>query len=274
MGEVGVPALGRSLRLSDGDATLLQGQLSATQTPPDAKQAVITQADAATDQMKAHKAGAHCGTPQVGLVGVEPQAQFGQFGLQHHQGLSQGLGPVGEQGQIIHVAQAGPDAGQHAQAVIDGVEVEIGQKLAGEVADWQPPWPFQGGEQGVAGESIDGGAAASAVGQDGADQPEGARAGDQTFQLGKQEAVIDGGEVQPDVCLQHPGMLAAGAGKAAQGTVGAVALAIGVAGGQEVALQGLGNHSDEGVMHHPIAEGGDTHEPGFGFVNRELPIGA
>jgi hypothetical protein len=28
------------------------------------------------------------------------------------------------------------------------------------------------------------------------------------------------------------------------------------------------------VVHHPIAKGSGTHQPGFGFADRELPIGA
>lgn len=39
---------------------------------------------------------------------------------------------------------------------------------------------------------------------------------------------------------------------AAQGTMGAVALAIGVTGGDEVALQRRYQHRDQGVMHDPI----------------------
>jgi hypothetical protein len=35
----------------------------------------------------------------------------------------------------------------------------------------------------------------------------------------------------------------------------ALALAVGVAGGDEVWVQRQGDHSDQGVVHHPIAEG-------------------
>ncbi len=84
----------------------------AAQAPTDTEQAVVAQADAATDQVKAHEADARCGAAQVGFVGVEPQPQTCQLFAQHHQSLAQVLGTIGEQGQIIHVAQAGPDAGE------------------------------------------------------------------------------------------------------------------------------------------------------------------
>jgi hypothetical protein len=61
--------------------------------------------------------------------------------------------------------------------VIEAIEMEVGEKLAGEVADRQPARPLQGGEQGVAGEGIEGGADGGAVGEDLIQQPEGAGAG-------------------------------------------------------------------------------------------------
>lgn len=68
-------------------------------------------------------------------------------------------------------------------------------------------------------------------------------------------------------------MLAAGADEAAQGAVGTVALAVGIAGSNEAALQGRGDHGDQGVMHNSIAEGGGAHQPGLGFADHELAIG-
>ena len=272
MGEVGIPACGGGTGSSDAEAMADEAAGAAAQAAADAQQTVVAQADAPTDQVKAHEAGARCGAAQVGFVGMQAQAQFSQVCLQRYEGLSKGLRAIGEKGQIIHVAQTGPDAGQGTEAVIDGVEVQIRQKLAGEIADGQPPWPFQGCEQGVAGEPIDGGTAAGAIGQDGAEQPEGARAGDQLLQLGEQEKVIDGWEIKADVGLQHPGMFAAGAVKATQGTMGAVALAVGVTGGNEVELKRRSHHRDQGVMHDPITEGGGTHHPGFGLAHHELPV--
>ena len=106
--------------------------------------------------------------------------------------------------------------------MIEGIEVEIGQKLAGEVADWQASGSLQGREQGVAGEGIDGGPTAGAVGQDHGQQPEGAGAGDPPLQLGDQREVIDGGEVEANVGLEDPAVFSAGPGEAAQGAITAI----------------------------------------------------
>ena len=177
MGEVGIPALGRGEGPLRADAALGHSPGPAAQTTTDAEQAGVAQADAAADHVKAHKAGARGRAVEVGLVGMEPQAQGGEVCKEHLPGTTQGLRMIGKQGQIIHVAKTGPDARKGPQLVIEVVEVEIGQKLAGEVADRQAAGSLQWGEQGVAGEGIDGGAAAGAVGEDRAQQPKGAGAG-------------------------------------------------------------------------------------------------
>ncbi len=129
----------------------------------------------------------------VGLAGMEPQQQGGEIGDQQRTGTSQRLRVVGEQGQIIHVPPRSPDAGQGTEAVIEGIEVEIGQELAGEVADRQTAGTLQRGQQGVAGKGIDGRAKVDTVGEGDAQQQEGAGAADLLLQLLQQQPVFDGG---------------------------------------------------------------------------------
>jgi hypothetical protein len=81
MGQVGIPAPGRSLRLIEADTPMGQGPGGAAQPPTNPQQAVVAQADAATDHVEAHEAGARCRAVQVGFGGVEPQAQLAQL---HH----------------------------------------------------------------------------------------------------------------------------------------------------------------------------------------------
>ena len=125
---------------------------------------MVAQADAPADHVEARETGARCRSVQAGLAGVEPQAQVCQI------------------------------AGQGTQAVVDGVEVQIGEELAGEIADRQAAGPLQGGEEGVAGEAIERGAVAGAVGEDAIKQPEGAGAGDALGQLLTQDGEIDAGK--------------------------------------------------------------------------------
>jgi len=157
--------------------------------------------------------------------------------------------------------------------VIEGIEVEIRQELAGEVADRQASGSLQRSEQSVAAKDIDGGATAGTVGQDGAEQPEGAGAGNPALQLGDQREVIDGGEVEANVGLKDPAIVVAGPGKAAQGAMAAEAFSVGATGGDEVPLQRRRDHRDQGMVHDPIAKGGGAHQPGFGLTNQELPVG-
>ena len=77
------------------------------------------------------------------------------------------------------------------EAMIEGVEVEIGEKLAGEIADGQASGSLQGGEQGVAGEGVESGAKAGAIGEDAVEEPEGAGAGDAFGELAPQVGEIE-----------------------------------------------------------------------------------
>jgi hypothetical protein len=61
MCEVGVAALRGCASAIDAETTGDEATSAAAQAPPDAKQAVVTQPDAASDQVKAHEAGARCG---------------------------------------------------------------------------------------------------------------------------------------------------------------------------------------------------------------------
>lgn len=79
-----------------------------------------------------------------------------------------------ETDNVVDVAQVGRDARQGGNAVVEGVEVEIGEELAGEVADGQAMRAFQGRQQGIAREGMEGRAAAGAVGEDAVEQPQGA----------------------------------------------------------------------------------------------------
>ena len=111
MGQVGVPAQGGGAGPGMAETAVRQPLGAAAQTPAYAQQAVITEADAPADQMKAHETGAAGGAVEVGFLWVHTQPQASEVVPQNGQGLLQRLGVIGEQGQVIHVAQAGLDAG-------------------------------------------------------------------------------------------------------------------------------------------------------------------
>ena len=42
---------------------------------------------------------------------------------------------------------------------------------------------------------------------------------------------------------------------------------------EKAALERWGDHRNQGVVHHPIAEGGGAHQAWFGLAHLELPVG-
>ena len=151
--------------------------------------------------------------------------------------------------------------------------MQVGEELAGEVADWQAAGPLKGRQQGVAGKALQGRARAGAVGEDAIEQPEGAGAGDACGQLLAQDREIDAGEIKADVAAEHPAMAAAFGHETAQGFVAAEADAVGVAGGDEPLLQGRHDGGAESVMHDAVAIGSGGNQAAFGFTDFELAVG-
>ena len=65
------------------------------------------------------------------------QAQGLQVLIEAGTGPLQGFRMVGEQGQVVDITQVDVHARQGTQRVVEVIEVQVGQKLAGEVADRQ-----------------------------------------------------------------------------------------------------------------------------------------
>jgi len=82
---------------------------------------------------------------------MEPQPEVLKTVVEQPTCPLQGLRVISEQDQIIHVAQTVLDAWKGPKLVIEGVEMKIGQELAGEAADRQAAGALQGSEQGVPG---------------------------------------------------------------------------------------------------------------------------
>jgi hypothetical protein len=57
LGQMGIPALGRTSGPFDAEPPLKQGFMTAPQPPANAEQAVVAHADPPADDVKAHKAG-------------------------------------------------------------------------------------------------------------------------------------------------------------------------------------------------------------------------
>lgn len=109
---------------------------------------------------------------------------------------------VMEQREIIDVAQI--RRAQHFRdEMVASVEIEIGEDLAGEVADREAAPPLEGREQVLAGEmQIDRLLRVGAI-NDQIHQPQHAFASDAVAEFGLQAVMIDGREIAEDVAAQH-----------------------------------------------------------------------
>lgn len=66
--------------------------------------------------------------------------------------------------------------------MVEAIEIDIGEALAGEITDWESSAAFEGCEQGIAGEVDDDGFLLVAAVDNGVNQPQGIRAFDFTAQ--------------------------------------------------------------------------------------------
>ena len=173
--------------------------------------------------------------------------------------LLQLVGAVVEQGEVVHVAQIALGAQHLLAEVVQSIQVQIGEELAGEVADRQPAAAFERREQIVAGIVDQHGLLPIAAVDDAVGQCQGVFAGEAAAQVRFEDGVVDGREVAVDVAAQHMGMTVAEALVTGHGAVRAFADAVGVAVEHEAVLEdGLADGA-EGVMHHAVAKrrGGD-----------------
>ncbi len=134
MFQVGQPALpgrvnaGReSMALGLGTAQALEPQTGTTQV-------IAADADAVGQNAESHKASAMAGLGKLGFGGVELEAQGGQVGFNGQAGIGKEGAISRKQGKVIDVAQVG-DAQSFGDKVIEAVEVNVGKKLTGEVAN-------------------------------------------------------------------------------------------------------------------------------------------
>ena len=140
---------------------------------------------------------------------------------------------VGEHQKIIDVADIALDPQPVLDEVIERVEVDVGEELAGLVADGDAPPPFAGREQVVAGELVQDFFLRVAVVDDLADQPQHVRVFDLAGHQFLEDFVVQRREELLDVGLQDVAETAGELLAAVHGGVRAFALATGVGVGNE-----------------------------------------
>ena len=165
------------------------------------------------------------------------------------------LPAVVKQRKVIHVAQVPLRPQYFLAEVVQAVQIQIGEELAGQVANWQAAPTFERGEQIVAGivkihrllriGTID----------DAVRQPQRALTGDSTAQIRLENLMIDGWKVAVDVATQHPPIAVAEPFVTHNRPVGPFALTIGVTVVDETALEEGFDDPTEGVMDDTVRNG-------------------
>ena len=207
--EAEVPALGNPgphavLDFDLGHGAVPPAVPHAPQTVAETAHVLFRQAPApAVQQDEAQEGGGLAGGRDVRLVRVKAKAPTLQIPLDPPPPLRELLRIVVEQREVVHVPHV-PLRAQHFLAeVVEAIEIEVGEELAGEVADGQAAPPFEGGEQVVAGEvEVDGLLRVRAV-DDPVGEVEGALAGEAAAKVALEDGVVDGGEVAVDVAAQN-----------------------------------------------------------------------
>ncbi|MFM2431012.1 MAG: hypothetical protein RLZZ511_2225 [Cyanobacteriota bacterium] len=139
--------------------------------------------------------------------------------------------------------------------MVELVEINIGKKLAGEIADRESASPQVRREDTVTGEvGFDGFLGVTVIDNE-VNEPEGFGTFDFATDDCFENFVVDAGEVAADVALEHVSVGFDEMGEMFECAVGAVAFAVGVGVMDEGALEDGGDDVAEGVVNDSVAVG-------------------
>jgi hypothetical protein len=183
---------------------------------------------------------------------------------------------LGKEPEVVGVPDVGPYSQRLLDEVVEGVEMDVRQKLAGQVADGQATGPQQRQEI-VSEEQRPGELVAQDVrprAENDAQQLQRTTAADHPVNRTHQDLVVHRGKEPDDVGAQavpvatHPGV------GAVDRHVGAPALAASVRIRDEPALEDRLDHAHDRVMHDPVPERGRRDQPALGLVDVKGAVGA
>ena len=225
-----------------------------------AEEVGLTDADAIGEDSKTEEVCADAGFKDLAFDGVDFELEAAEMGFDAFAGVDQEVSIVAEEGEVIDVTQVAVGFELFGDVVIESVQVDVGEKLAGEVADRDADSFWAGLVKG------------GAVVEDAIEEPEGVGAFDFAADEGFEDAVVDVGEVAADVGLEDVGVFAGEVGETAEGAVGAFVFAVGVAVEDEGLLEDGLDDVAESVVNDAIAVGGGGNPAGFGFVDFKVTI--
>lgn len=202
---------------------------------------------------------------------MEDEAQAREEPLDLPTNVVQSRLAVVESAEVVGIADVSAHPELLLDEVVERVELDVGEELAREVADGEPPGPDES-EQVVAGKERPGELALediAASSEDARDQVESAPAAHGPGDRGEEDLEIDGGEETHDVAPEAGAVASHEAMGAIQRGVCPLALAARVRVVDEPALEQRLQDADERVMDHAVTEGCGRDEAGLRNVNAE-----
>ena len=236
-----------------------------------------------------------CGVLQDDLAGMELQGELvGKEAADGAEGVAQGGGIGVDEVEIVDVAAVAAEAEGFSDERVERVEVEVGEDLAGEVADGEAATGGGGEQAFVGGEAVPVGALSGdlacicGIGQ--GDGPGHLQdqihiqlpvlLADELPQTRPQLRARDGHEEAPDVQLQHEAAARMGCVdvadvvlEVANAIQRALAHPAGVAAFDEQPLEMRVEFGHEPVVHHAVGEGGCEHFALHGLAHDECGAG-
>lgn len=210
------------------------------------------------------------------FMGVDFQAQACQKLFNVPSPMVQGGLVCGKEHKIIAVTQISLAAEFLFDELVEFVQVNVGPKLAGLVANGQTARAI-GSQQIIIWEPLHlvaFGVDTLPTVDDFTDEAHGRGTGETFAEQVVQYFMIDRGEELHDICLQHVGIAAGKLGAAIQGGMSTFAGAAGVGIMDEAGFPDGFNDMAQGMMHHPIPEGGGADAAGFAIVEVKMAVAA
>lgn len=171
--------------------------------------------------------------------------------------------------KIVHEANVKAAMQCFFHEMIEGIQINVGEELAGQIADGQAAPALKRQEQIIAGEIPVGFCLRIAAVNDFVNQPQGFTVGDHPANFALENLVVDAGEVLAQVAFQNVLRLPHELLQTPNGGMSAFAHAIGVTVKNEATLKQWVDDVDQHVMNNTITKGRDADHAFLGLVDEE-----
>lgn len=205
---------------------------------------------------------------------MQPQAQAGEVRGHGLFDVPESVFVVAENDEIVTVADIGTAAQCLFDEVIEAVEIDIGEELAGEVADGKALATGRGREQIIAREIVQYLWLEIAGVDNLPHEPAGTPVPDRSAEDHTQDVMVDAGKVLRNVSLEDIAVLSAEPRETLYGGMRAFPLPTGIGVVDEGALEERLDDAAQGMVHDAVAIRRGTDEACLGLANGERSVGS